>query len=181
MPKILDGVSRSSLVMAVARAIETERPDGLFKDPLAAKLAGEDTIAEVRPSVQKYEDSGAPITIVRTRFFDDFLQSKGDLIRQVVILGAGMDTRAFRLSWHSDTHLFEIDSPEVIEYKESVLGSTPSHCYRHTIAIDLKELTADLLIVQGYRMDIPTIWLMEGSIYYWMNLKFIDCSRRLQS
>ncbi|NJM67475.1 MAG: SAM-dependent methyltransferase [Acaryochloris sp. RU_4_1] len=163
---MLDGVSRSSLVMAVARAIETERPDGLFKDPLAAKLAGEDTIAEVRPSVQKYEDSGAPITIVRTRFFDDFLQSKGDLIRQVVILGAGMDTRAFRLSWHSDTHLFEIDSPEVIEYKESVLGSTPSHCYRHTIAIDLKELTADLLIVQGYRMDIPTIWLMEGSIYY---------------
>ena len=152
--------------MAAARAIETERPDGLFKDPLASKLAGESTISEARPGIQKYEDSGAPIAVVRTRFFDDFLQSKAELIRQVVILGAGMDTRAFRLSWHSDTTLFEVDSPEVIEYKESVLGNTSSLCHRHPIAVDLKDPIAPLLISNGYRADIPTIWLMEGSIYY---------------
>jgi methyltransferase (TIGR00027 family) len=166
MPKTLNGVSRSSLIMAAARAIETERPDGLFKDPLAAKLAGEDTIFEARPGIQKYEDMGAPIAIVRTRFFDDFLQSKAELVKQVVILGAGMDTRAFRLPWPSGTHLFEIDTPDVIEYKESILENTPSLCHRHLIAVDLKELLAESLVSRGFQSDIPTIWLMEGSIYY---------------
>lgn len=166
MSKTLNAVSRSSLIAAAARAIETENPDGLFKDPLAANLAGEDTISEARPNVQKFEDRGTPIAIVRTRYFDDFLQSKTDLIRQVVILGAGMDTRAFRLPWPSDTHLFEIDTPEVIEYKESVLRSTSSLCHRHSIAVDLKEIATDSLVDQGFQVDFPTIWLMEGSIYY---------------
>ncbi|MGR3278976.1 SAM-dependent methyltransferase [Acaryochloris marina NIES-2412] len=166
MPKILNGVSRLSLITAAARAIETENPDGLFKDPFAANLAGEDTIAKARPNVQKFEDRGTPIAIVRTRYYDDFLQSKADLIRQVVILGAGMDTRAFRLPWPSDTHLFEIDTPDVIEYKESILEDTPSLCHRHLIAVDLKEMSADSLVAQGFQADIPTIWLMEGFIYY---------------
>lgn len=166
MSQFASAIGRSSLMMAAARAIETERADGLFQDPLAAKLAGEDTIAQVRPSVQKYEESGAPIAIVRTRFFDDFLLSKADRVRQIAILGAGMDTRAFRLPWHPDTHIFELDSPEVIEYKESVLGNTPSSSERHPIAVDLREPIADVLINAGYRRDVATLWLMEGSIYY---------------
>ncbi len=72
MSEIKDLVSLSSRMMAAVRAIETQRPDGLFKDPLAALLAGEDIIAEITPSAQKYEDKGTPMVIVRTRFFDDF-------------------------------------------------------------------------------------------------------------
>ncbi|MBW4630929.1 MAG: class I SAM-dependent methyltransferase [Iphinoe sp. HA4291-MV1] len=93
MSQIKDLVSLSSRMAAAVRAIETQRPDGLFKDPdpLAAILAGDDIIAEIAPGAQQYEDKGTPIVPVRTRFFDDFLMSQVAQIRQVVILGAGMD------------------------------------------------------------------------------------------
>ena len=161
-----DLVSLSSRMMAAVRAIETQRPDGLFKDPLAALLAGEDIIAEITPSAQQYEDNGKPVVIVRTRFFDDFLMSEAASIRQIVILGAGMDSRAFRLPWPSDTHLYELDRPEVLEYKMSVLGNIQSKCHRHLIPVDIRESWADKLIASGYQVEIPCIWLMEGILYY---------------
>ncbi|MBC1240999.1 SAM-dependent methyltransferase [Nostoc punctiforme FACHB-252] len=159
-------VSLSSRMMAVARALETQRADGLFEDPLAAILAGEDMIAEIRPKVQEFEDKGAPIIPVRTRFFDDFLISQIPGIRQVIILGAGMDTRAFRLPWHPDTQIYELDQTEVIKYKESILQNQHSKCNRCTIGIDLREDWSDLLLAHGYRKEISVIWLMEGFIYY---------------
>ncbi|NET59597.1 MAG: SAM-dependent methyltransferase [Symploca sp. SIO2E6] len=166
MSETQDLVSLSSRMMAAVRAIETQRNDGLFKDPLAAKLAGEELIAEITPSAQKYEDNGTPIVIVRTRFFDDFLMSEAASIRQVVILGAGMDTRAFRLPWQSDTQIYELDRPEVMEYKTSVLGDIQSKCERHLISVDLTEPWAEQLIASGYQVEIPSVWLMEGVLYY---------------
>ena len=139
MSEIQDLVIRSSRMMAAVRALETKRADGLFKDPLAALLAGDDMIAEIAPSVQQYEDQGKPIVAVRTRFFDDFLMSQIAQIRQVVILGAGMDTIAFRLPWHPNTHLYELNCAEVIQYKESVLRDIQSQCPRYTLGIDLRE------------------------------------------
>lgn len=166
MSEIQDVVSRSSRVMAAIRAIETQRIDGLFKDPLAAKLAGEELIAEITPTAQKYEDDGMPIVIVRTRFFDDFLMSEAASIKQVVILGAGMDTRAFRLPWQRDTQIYELDRPEVLEYKTSVLGNIESKCERHLISVDITEPWAEKLIASGYQVEIPSVWLMEGLLYY---------------
>lgn len=77
-----------------------------------------------------------------------------------------MDTRAFRLSWPADTHLFELDRPEVLEYKNSILGGTPSQCYRSSLGVDIRTSWAEQLIAQGYRTDTPTVWLMEGLLYY---------------
>lgn len=166
MAEIQNIVSLSSRIMAVGRAIETERPDGLFKDPLAKMLAGDDIIAEITPKVQEYEDRGTPIIPVRTRFFDDFLISKAAEIQQVVILGAGMDARAFRLPWQSNTHVYELDNPEVIEYKNSVLANAESKCHRHSCGVDIRESWSEKLLNQGYQITTPTIWLMEGFIYY---------------
>lgn len=167
MSEMKDLVSRSSRVMAAVRAIETERPSGLFKDHLAALLAGEDIIAKITPNVQEYEDNGKPIVIVRTRFFDDFLMSNScSRIRQVVILGAGMDTRAFRLPWLPNTHIYELDRPEVLQHKTSILGNIETSCHRHLIGVDITQSWADKLIASGYKIDIPSIWLMEGFLYY---------------
>ena len=82
---------------AAVRAKESERPDRLFDDPWAAALAGEAGMAWLEP---RTPDSLAPI-VLRTRYFDDFLQriTRQSGIRQVVLLAAGLDTRAFRLSW----------------------------------------------------------------------------------
>ncbi len=114
-------VSFTAKVMAAVRAIETQRPDALFRDPLAAQLAGQEAIEASIPRVDEYEKQGRPYTSVRTRFFDDFLHNCSQNIWQIVLLGSGMDTRAFRLNWQPGTHVYEIDQPDVLLYKEAVL------------------------------------------------------------
>src|SRR5215831_20798496 len=106
---------------AGVRARESLREDRLFSDPWAAALAGVEgqEWAEYRSG-----DDGVSIAI-RTRFFDDFLQHvTGEYaIRQIVLMAAGLDTRAFRLSWPEQTRLFELDQPQVLQYKERILRS----------------------------------------------------------
>ncbi|WP_341531753.1 SAM-dependent methyltransferase (plasmid) [Nostoc sp. UHCC 0302] len=166
MSETQDLVSLSARMAAAVRALETQRADGLFKDPLAAVLAGKEIIAEIEPKVKEYDKEGKPIIAVRTRFFDDFLILHTEKIQQVVILGAGMDTRAFRLPWKPNTHLYELDRREILEYKNSVLGNTPSECSRYSLGVDITELWADLLLAKGYKLEIPTVWLAEGLLYY---------------
>ncbi|MBO3462782.1 SAM-dependent methyltransferase [Aetokthonos hydrillicola Thurmond2011] len=166
IPESINWVSKSARMAAAVRAIEAQRPDPLFKDPLASRLAGEDIIAEVTPSTQEYEDRGTPLIAVRTRFFDDFLISLNNQVRQVVILGAGMDARAFRLPFHPDTCVYEVDAKEVLQYKESILEDTPSNCHRYTLETDLRKSWSNLLIEKGFQVETPSVWLMEGFIYY---------------
>jgi hypothetical protein len=103
----------------------------------AAALAGQEGQAWL---AQRPADSVIPI-ILRTRFFDDFLQriTCQDGIRQVVLVAAGLDTRAFRLTWSEQTRLFELNQPSVLQYKKEVLrsaGARPA-CVRQTIEVDL--------------------------------------------
>lgn len=152
--------------MAAVRAIESQRSDRLFEDPLAAQLAGDETIASVAPAAKEYEDKGIPLVVVRTRFFDDFLTPLTVQVRQVVILGAGMDTRAFRLTWTTDTHLYELDQAEVLKTKEFLLKNTPAKCHRHLITADLRQPWSEFLINEGYQVETPSVWLLEGLLYY---------------
>ncbi|MEO1376690.1 MAG: SAM-dependent methyltransferase [Cyanobacteria bacterium J06635_10] len=167
MSEIQDFVSFTSQLIAAQRAIETQRADRLFEDPFAAKLAGTEAFTLLQPeknivSTQK----GRPYIAVRTRFFDDFLISLASKFRQVVILGAGMDTRAFRISWYAQTHVYEIDRKEVIAYKNEILKNTSPKSDRHCIASDIKESWCDLLVARGYRTDLPSVWLLEGLLMY---------------
>ena len=164
MPEIKDAVASSSRIMAAVRAIESQRSDRLFEDPLAAQLAGDRTIAKVAPAANEYDDRGIPFVVVRTRFFDDFLTPLAVGMRQVVILGAGMDTRAFRLTWTTDAHLYELDQAQVLQTKELLLENTVANCHRHSITIDLRQSWADLLVAQGYQTQIPSVWLLEGIV-----------------
>src|SRR3712207_6608860 len=109
--------------MAAARARESGRPYRLFNDPLAAALAGPEGFAWLE-RMEPVPGFGGPAlyVVVRTRFFDDFLLYAcwGAGVRQVVLLAAGMDARAFRLTWPSGTRLYELDRPEVLATKEEV-------------------------------------------------------------
>ncbi len=106
---------------AAVRAQESAREDRLFNDPWAAALAGPEGAAwiEHRPP-----GSTVPIAL-RTRFFDDFVQriAAQDGIRQIVLMAAGLDTRAFRLPWPERTRLFELDQFTVLKYKDQVLAA----------------------------------------------------------
>ena len=117
---------------AAARARESERPDALFSDPWATRLAGEEGFAWL----EKLGPASALWPVVRTRFLDDLLRE--DPPRQVVILAAGLDTRAYRLPWAPEICLFELDQTRVLERKHRVLreAGAVAHCRRTAIAAD---------------------------------------------
>ncbi|NEQ11980.1 MAG: SAM-dependent methyltransferase [Moorea sp. SIO4E2] len=166
MSEIHNFVSRTSRFMAGIRAIETARPDRLFADPFAAELAGAEVLALLEPWKKEYLEKNHSIVTVRTRFFDDFLRSSISQSRQVVLLGSGLDTRAFRLPWPSETHFYEIDRPEVLALKDSILQKTPAQCQRHEIAADLSQSWSHLLLDGGYQVNRPSVWILEGLLYY---------------
>lgn len=88
--------------------------------------------------------------------------------RQVVLLAAGMDARAFRLEWPPGTRLYELDRPEVLSAKDTVvdyLGIHPS-CERHTVGANLEQPWEQALLDAGYEVQEPSVWLIEGLLFY---------------
>jgi methyltransferase (TIGR00027 family) len=106
---------------------------------------------------------------IRTRFLDDYLLAATAAgCRQVVLLAAGMDTRAYRLGWPAGTRLFEIDQPDVLAFKNAVLNSRGAvpRCDRAALAADLREDWTDTLLGSGLRPIERTAWLAEGLLIY---------------
>lgn len=154
---------------AAVRALESERIDRLFSDPWAAALAGEEGSAWL---AQRTADSVLPI-VLRTRFFDDFLQriTSREAVRQIVMLAAGLDTRAFRLTWPAGTQIFELDQAAVLRHKEQVLNSTGAQpaCKRRLIEVDLTGAWQAALVQAGFDSARPSGWLLEGFLFYLPN------------
>lgn len=150
---------------AAARAFESTREDALVRDPWAEALAGEVGQAWIagRPA-----GSTLPI-ILRTRYFDEYLQQVADQgIRQLVLMAAGLDTRAYRLAWPKGTVIYEVDQPAVIARKERALaevGAQP-RAVRRPIAADLTQAWQDALIAEGFDPDGPACFLLEGFLFY---------------
>jgi methyltransferase (TIGR00027 family) len=160
-------VALTAQFTAKARAIESQRANALFHDPWADLFAGR--AGEAWLARQRSDYPGLPL-ILRTRFFDDFFAERmGDAsLRQVVLVGAGYDTRAYRLAWPEGTRLYEIDQPAVLARKEGLLqraGATP-RCERVAIGVDLASNWAALLLAAGFTPERRSIWLLEGLLMY---------------
>jgi methyltransferase (TIGR00027 family) len=167
----MDPVAKTSLYTAVLRARESARPDSLFSDPFAEALAGpqgNELLAwmETRsPGVSRN-----PIVPIRTRFLDDALdrilsESKVD---QLVILAAGLDTRAYRLPLPPDLALFELDRPAVLDLKAARLEERNAvpRCRRIPIPVDLTGDWSVALQDGGFDRQRPAVWLVEGLTLY---------------
>jgi methyltransferase (TIGR00027 family) len=167
----LEGVAATSLLTAAARALETERGGGLLSDPLARALAGTKGFELLRRGAMgAVAANGSPSYVVRHRFLDDLLMdlTASSDIRQVVLLGAGLDTRAFRLDWAEGTRLFEIDQSTVFAHKEAVLdahGAT-ARCERVVVPADLQEDWPEVLLASDLDPSRPTVWVAEGILFY---------------
>jgi methyltransferase (TIGR00027 family) len=165
---VLEGVSRTAVGVARVRAHESERDSRLFDDPWASAFAalGEPPSDEP-PSPQRL--ALAFQIIIRTRFYDDWLRGETERdIRQFVLLGAGLDTRAFRLECPGGTTVWELDLPPVIEAKQQVLdgaGAVPT-CSRVTVAADVTGDWLPRLEASGWDVEQPTAWLAEGLLVY---------------
>ncbi len=133
-PGVTAGVGRTALLVAAARAVETHRPDALARDPFAAAFVRAAPDAADWPLHPDEVPGGASDPLwgrlgryfgLRTRVLDDHLLASARAgVRQVVLLGAGLDSRAFRLHWPAGTVVHEIDSADVLAFKQSVLDAT---------------------------------------------------------
>jgi len=163
----LGAVSRTAIGVARVRARESARADRLFDDPYAAVFAALGEQPTEAPSPARL--AIAFQIIIRTRFYDDWLaaQTAGG-VRQVVLLGAGLDTRAFRLGWPEGTRVFELDLPPVLEVKDRCLtdvGAEPA-CDRVTIPADVTGEWLPGLAAAGFDRGAATAWLAEGLLVY---------------
>jgi methyltransferase (TIGR00027 family) len=167
MPPVID----TARWAAAQRARESERPDRLFLDPLAATLAGEEGRIALQLSEKynpRHEDTANYISI-RIRFFDDIAQEgAAHGIRQIVLPAAGMDARAYRLPWPEETTFYELDHSELLAIKEKILEqqTLAPKAKRVTIGADLKEDWARRVVDSGFAQDERSIWLIEGLFYY---------------
>jgi methyltransferase (TIGR00027 family) len=104
---------------------------------------------------------------VRTRFYDTYLvQAAAEGCRQVVLLAAGLDARAYRLQFAPRTRLFELDLPPVLSFKDRVLANHTPTCERITVPVDLSQEWAGPLTEAGFDPTAPTAWLIEGLLIY---------------
>lgn len=159
------GVSRTAVIIAQARAEEHRREDRLFDDPLAQHFV--DTIGWIQ--VAQAGRLNQEHFVLRTRFFDDYLRAATDAgCRQVVLLAAGLDTRAFRLDWPDGTRLFEVDLPGLLAFKQAVLGvhRAAPRCERAVVRTDLREDWPAELERAGFDPTQPTAWVIEGLLMY---------------
>lgn len=175
---LASSVGATATAVASSRAMASRGPDPLLDDPFAEPLVravGIDTFVDLLDGKRQIDDPllnrkamNEQIT-VRTRYFDDFFTAATTSgIRQAVILASGLDTRAFRLDWPAGTVVFELDQPEVIEFKTRTLaelGAEPT-AVRRTIGIDLRDDWATALIDAGFDSAAPTVWTAEGLLIY---------------
>jgi methyltransferase (TIGR00027 family) len=163
-----DALADTATWTAAMRAQETARPDRLFDDPWAHELAGPEGLAWL---ASRREESLLPM-VIRTRYFDDRLQEvAASGVRQVVLLGAGLDTRAYRLAWPPGTILFELDTPGVLSRKATIMeraGAT-ARCARRTTNVDLAGAWTGALATAGFDDARPAAFLLEGLLFYLPN------------
>lgn len=181
---ITESVGATALAVAAARAAETESDDPLIKDPFArvfVDAAGQgvwtlfasatlpDELTEVDPRLQARLRGMVDLMATRTAFFDDvFLQAAAAGVRQVVILAAGLDSRAWRLPWPDGTTVYELDQPKVLEFKSETLrqhGAQPA-AHLVNIAIDLRHDWPAALRGAGFDASAPTVWSAEGLLRF---------------
>jgi methyltransferase (TIGR00027 family) len=175
---LASSVGATATMVAAQRALANR--EGLIDDPFAEPLVravGVDFFIQALDGEIELEDVDPEFNMrraaegmaVRTRWFDKlFTDAAAAGVRQAVILAAGLDARAYRLGWSDGTAVYELDQPEVIEFKTKTLaglGAQPK-AERHTIAIDLRNDWPKALLDNGFDTEQPTAWIAEGLLIY---------------
>jgi methyltransferase (TIGR00027 family) len=179
---LASSVGATATMIAAGRAMATKDPRALINDPFADPLVravGLDFFVKMIDGSVDFStiENGSPARMqaiidgvaVRTKYFDDYLLAAVDAgVRQVVILASGLDSRAYRLQWPADTVVYEIDQPQVIEFKTTTLASLGAQptATRRTIPIDLRSDWPAALQAAGLDAAWPTAWLAEGLLIY---------------
>ena len=179
---LASSVGATATMVAAGLAAATKDPRGLINDPFAEPLVravGVDFFIKLMDgeldltAFEGFSPERAQAMVdgmaVRTKYFDEYiLNATATGVRQAVILASGLDARAYRLPWPDGTVVYELDQPQVIEFKTTTLaglGAQPT-ATRRTIPIDLRSDWPAALQAAGLDAAAPTAWLAEGLLIY---------------
>lgn len=138
MESIIRNVADTALWVAVYRADESERPDALFHDPFARRLAGK----RGQDIVDAMEGGGKNSWsfIARTYLFDTFIMQHVEMGYDMIInLACGLDTRPYRLLLPPTLTWVDVDLPDIINYMQTMMAGEKANCQLERVALDLSE------------------------------------------
>jgi methyltransferase (TIGR00027 family) len=176
-------VGATATMVAAGRAVATKAARPLINDPYAEPLVravgiefltrwatGEIDAADIDTAGDAWGlQQMADLMGARTRYFDAFFRDAMDAgIHQAVILASGLDARAYRLAWPTGATVFEIDQPEVIQFKSTTLadlGAQPTAELR-AVPIDLRHDWPTALLAAGFDARQPSAWIAEGLLAF---------------
>ena len=162
----LTHISDTARWVAVYRAMETERPDAIFKDPFARRLAGAqgEAIVQALPQGRTW----AWPMIVRTAVFDEMILRTvaADGVGTVLNLAAGLDTRPFRLPLPGDVRWIDADLPDMIAYKRAQLATETPRCRLEFVEIDLRDAERRRALFARAVERGPVLAITEGLLIY---------------
>ncbi|WP_099039763.1 class I SAM-dependent methyltransferase [Mycobacterium neglectum] len=173
---ITTSVGSTALFVAAARALEAQKPDPVAVDPFAEifcrAVGGQwaDLLDGAAPEHALKSEFGADFVNfqgVRTRYFDTYFSRAATAgVRQIVLLAAGLDSRAYRLDWPDKTVVFELDQPQVLDFKRAALAGVRPTAERRAVAVDLRDDWPRALLEHGFDPSSPTAWIAEGLLIY---------------
>lgn len=168
---ITKSVGVTALGIAYARAHESASEFPLFIDPHAKQFVDAATARGWQPrlTLAGRFDRIAGYAAARTKWFDDFFIAAGAHgIRQAVILAAGLDARGWRLPWTSESVVYELDQPLVLQFKADTLRANDARATARNVpvAIDLRQDWPAALRDAGFDPGAPTAWSAEGLLPY---------------
>lgn len=178
---ITTSVGSTALFVAAARALEAQKPEPLALDPYAelfvravggewaAMLDGGELGSLAGRPGSDFSAHFVSFQAARTKYFDAYFAKVADAgVRQVVLLAAGLDSRAYRLSWAGGTVVYELDQSQVLQFKREVLvehGDEPT-AERREVAVDLRDDWPAALTAAGFDPSKPSAWIAEGLLIY---------------
>jgi methyltransferase (TIGR00027 family) len=176
---LIQDVTDTAFMVAIYRAMESERSDALFHDPLARKLAGEHgerIVANMSAGLRGWPTAMRPrimvwMMAIRTRIIDDFIVSAIARGADAILnLGAGLDTRPYRMDLPSSLAWIEVDYPRMIEFKDNRLNDETPRCRLERVKLDLADLPARLRLFGELGSRFKNVLVLtEGVIPYLSN------------
>jgi len=166
---IIHHISDTARWAAVYRARETERPDAVFRDPYARRLAGErgEEIARSQP----FHEQNAWSWVARTYNFDALITGQIQQgVDMVINLAAGLDARPYRMTLPASLQWIEVDHPEILDYKEEILRGEKPNCLLERVRLDLADVEARRLLFHSLAVKATrALIISEGLLIYLSN------------
>ncbi|MEN4396337.1 class I SAM-dependent methyltransferase [Mycolicibacterium senegalense] len=175
---ITTSVGQTALFVAASRALEAKKADPLAVDKYAEvfcrRVGGEWTTAvegtdPEHPLLTEFGEHFVNFQGARTKYFDEyFAQAIEAGVQQVVLLAAGLDSRAYRLPWADGTVVYELDQPRVLEFKREAIDELDDapRAQRREVPVDLREDWPRALQEAGFDPSRPSAWIAEGLLIY---------------